>query len=184
MQKNFLWNDSKPKIKDYTLCKCYKEGGLKNVDVHCKILSLKFSWMKRLYDDSFHEWKIIPLRLIKNVFGEHFVLHSNLSFKASAVNLFPTYYREIFNNWKNFLPLNPVLPSSILSQPLWYNKFILIANEPIFWKTFSICGVNFVDDLFSETGKFKTWENLQDQFNLTQEGYFQWQQLKHSIPSS
>ena len=45
IQKAFLWNNSTPKIKHETLCNDYKVGRLNN-------------------DDSFHEWKLIPLHLI------------------------------------------------------------------------------------------------------------------------
>ena len=33
IQKRFLWKNSKPKIKDERLRKCYEHGGLKNFDV-------------------------------------------------------------------------------------------------------------------------------------------------------
>ena len=53
-------------IKHETLCNDYKVGGLKNVDIPNKIMALQWSWIRRLYDDSFNEWKLIPLYLFKN----------------------------------------------------------------------------------------------------------------------
>ena len=64
IQKTFLW-PFKPKIENETLCSDFKHGGLKNVNIQKKISSLQCSWVRRLYDDSFHEWKVIPLKLIK-----------------------------------------------------------------------------------------------------------------------
>ena len=64
IQKTFLW-PSKPKIKNETLCSDFKHGGLKNVNIQKKT-SLQCSWVRRLHDDSFHEWKIILLKLTKN----------------------------------------------------------------------------------------------------------------------
>ena len=72
IQKSFLWENSTSKIKHDTLCNDYKYGGLKNVDLRKKIISLHCSWIKRLYDDSFHEWKIIPLHLISRSFDKSF----------------------------------------------------------------------------------------------------------------
>ena len=69
----------------------FKNGGLKNVDINKKISSLQCSWIKRLYDDSFHEWKLIPLKLIKKSFGDELKFHSNLSFNNSYVRLFPRF---------------------------------------------------------------------------------------------
>ena len=65
IQKVFLWKNYSPKIKHETLCNDYKVGGLKNIDILNKIISLQYLWMRRLYDNSFHEWKLIPLFLIK-----------------------------------------------------------------------------------------------------------------------
>ena len=55
IQKAFLWKNSTPKIKHETLCNDYKAGGLKNVDIPNKIIALQCSWIRRLYDNSFHE---------------------------------------------------------------------------------------------------------------------------------
>ena len=93
----FLW-PSKPKIKNETLCSDFKHGGLKNVNIQKKIISLQCSWVRRLYDDSFHEWKVIPLKLIKKSFGSHFKFHSNLLFNISCINDFPSFYLDIFCN--------------------------------------------------------------------------------------
>ena len=75
IQKAFIWNNLTPKIKHETLCNSFEEGGLKNVDINSKIASLQCSWVKRLYDDKFHEWKLIPLHLIKSTFGIDFKFH-------------------------------------------------------------------------------------------------------------
>ena len=43
--------------------------------------NLQCSWFKRLYQDSFHAWKGIPLFLIKNNPEKISQFHSNLSIK-------------------------------------------------------------------------------------------------------
>ena len=43
LHKDFVWNGKKPKIKHTTLISDYTHGGLKNIDINCKLLSLKFS---------------------------------------------------------------------------------------------------------------------------------------------
>ena len=60
--KVFFWNNSSPKIKHETLSNDYKAGRL----IPNKIIPLQYSWIKRFYDNSFHEWKLIPLYLIEN----------------------------------------------------------------------------------------------------------------------
>ena len=77
-----------------------KAGGLKNVDILRKIIALQCSWIRRLYDDSFHEWKLIPLNLIEKSFGTSLKFHSNLLFKSNKTKFFPSFCREIILNWK------------------------------------------------------------------------------------
>ena len=68
VQKQFIWKDSPPKIKHETICNTCEKGGLKNIDNNSKTRSLQCLWIQKLYDDSFHEWKLIPLYLIKKSF--------------------------------------------------------------------------------------------------------------------
>ena len=58
MQRKFIWNGKNPKIKHLTLSNSFsfKDSGLKDIDVLTKVISLHCSWIKRLYDENFHEW--------------------------------------------------------------------------------------------------------------------------------
>ena len=104
IQKNFLWNFTAPKIKHSTTRMDYQNGGLKNVDFFFKIISLQCSWFRRLFDNSFHQWKVIPLFFINKTFGEHFKFYSNLDFSDDTVKCFPSFYKSMFlNPEKNFL---------------------------------------------------------------------------------
>ena len=62
-QKSFSWYSSKPKITYQTLCDTFEVGGLKNVDIKAKIISLHCSWVKKIFDNNHHDCKIIPLFL-------------------------------------------------------------------------------------------------------------------------
>ena len=83
-KKRFIW-PSKPKIKNEAISSDFKDGGLKNVDINKKIASLQCSWIKRLKDDSFHEWKLIPLKLIKKSLDDDLKFYSSLSFNKSYI---------------------------------------------------------------------------------------------------
>ena len=39
-RKRFFWNSSSPKIKHETICKDFQYGGLKNIDIKSKKISL------------------------------------------------------------------------------------------------------------------------------------------------
>ena len=77
MQMEFIWKWKNPKIKNSTLCNNYKYGGRKNVDIFSKVVRLQCSWIKRLFDNNFHQWKLVPLYLIRQYSGKIFKFHSN-----------------------------------------------------------------------------------------------------------
>ena len=105
-----------PKIKHDTVCNNYENAGLRNADIKPKIKSLQCSWIKKLFDNSFHEWKLIPIYLIKKSFGENFIFHSNLGFISSLLKGFLTCYQSIFSSWRDSFSYFSNLSSSIKSQ--------------------------------------------------------------------
>ena len=40
IEKAFILNNVTPKVKHETLCSCFEEGGLKNIDINSKIANL------------------------------------------------------------------------------------------------------------------------------------------------
>ena len=79
IQENVLWNKKNPKIKHSTLLGEYEWGGLKKVDVDTKLRSIRISWLRRLFDNNYHPWKVIPLKMIEQ-YDKSLILHSNFSF--------------------------------------------------------------------------------------------------------
>ena len=105
-----------------------------------KVTSLQSSWVKRLYDDCFHKWKIIPLYQLNKTFGPSFKFHPNLSFKKfSLKNLFP-FYRHMLNSWTG----SPETSSQTLSQFLWFNKYIKTEGTVIHFPKFPNKDINFL----------------------------------------
>ena len=116
VQKEFLWGKNMSKIKHDTLCNDYENGGLKSTDIFSKIVSLQCSWIRKLYDENFHPWKVIPLYPIEMHFGKNLKFHPNLDLKDFSLKIFPKYYQEIIYRWSKYLSSPPFLPSSIASQ--------------------------------------------------------------------
>ena len=56
-------------------CNDHENGGLKSIDIFSKIVTLQCSWIRRLYNENFHPWKVIPLYLIEMHFGKNFKFH-------------------------------------------------------------------------------------------------------------
>ena len=90
-------------------------GVLKHVYISNKIIALQCYRIRRLYDNSFHEWKLISLYLIEKSIGTSFKFHSNLLFKSSKIIFFPSFYKETILNWKKHLAVMTEMYSCILS---------------------------------------------------------------------
>ena len=138
--------------------------------------------MRILFNDSLHEWKAMLLKLIKKSFRSHFKFHSNLLFKISCIINFPSFYLDIFSNCKKYFSANPETPSRILSQYLWFNKFIIADNSYVNFTKFSNKNINFVSDIANGHCNFKSWETLKNEYHLDNKLQFQWMQLIHAIP--
>ena len=56
-----------------------------------KLLAYKAPGLKKLYDQTYHDWKLIPMHVINNAFGKNFIFHSDLSFKTSLLHQFTSF---------------------------------------------------------------------------------------------
>ena len=155
----FIWKGKNPIIKNSTLCKDYKYGGLKNVE------RLQCSWIKRLFNNNFHQWKLIPLYLIHQYLRKNFKFHSNLEGSHSILCKFPKFYKEIFIRWGKHLSSPATLPSTVACQFIWFNKHIQIDNKSIYLYNFSNRNLNFVGQLFDTDGKLKFWDCIKQVFS-------------------
>ena len=96
IQKEFIQNGNNLKIKHTTFCNKYQNLGLKYVEILSKIISLQCSWIKQLYDNLSHPWKITLSCLIDNCLRKNVKFHSNLNILANKMTGFPIYYKQIF----------------------------------------------------------------------------------------
>ena len=73
-------------------------GGLKDIDINCKLCSLKFSWIARLLDKSnFQPWKVIANEILRPVGGCD-IFHTNLSLSSETrkeIQNLPSYYKDL-----------------------------------------------------------------------------------------
>ena len=182
IKKTFIWHSSRPKISHKTLCNNFENGGLKHVDISSKIISLQCSWLQKLCDENFHEWKIIPSHLLNKYFEKLFKFHSLLSLDRKLLIKFSEFYRNILFQWNSSLFTSSELHSCILSNFLWFNNHILIEKEPIFFRCFSDKGLGFAYQLFGNIGNIKSWSSIKEEFGFNNFSIFNWQQLIYALP--
>ena len=184
IQKTFIWHSSRPKISNKTLCNNFENDGLKHVDISSKIISLQCSWLRKLCDENFHEWKIITFHVINKYLRKSFKFHSCIFFDRKLLIKFSEFYRNILLQWSSSLFASSELPSCILSTFIWFNKHILIEKKPIFFCYFSDKGLNFVYQLFDYNGNVNTWSSIKEEFSSNNFSNSIWQQLIYLLPPS
>ena len=67
--------------------------------------------------------KGIPLHFLSKYFSASFKFHSNLHFESKVLKDFPSFYKQMPMNWKNYFMGPPITPSGVLSQFLWYKLY-------------------------------------------------------------
>ena len=133
IQKDFIWNKSRAKIKHYSIIADYKEGGYKDVDISSKHLAMKISWIKRFSGDNFHPWKILPTWLFARLEGSS-ILHYNLQLgeRCSIIRkTFPGFYQKLIELWCKISYQELYNITQIYNQCLWNNSFIVTQGKPI-----------------------------------------------------
>ena len=186
LHKDFIWNGKKPKIKHTTLISDYTNGGLKDIDINCKLCSLKFSWITRLLDKSnFHPWKVIANEIVRPVGGCD-IFHSNLSLLSETrkeIQNLPSYYKDLINLFTKFANTDDLSNEEIMGQWSWDNSHILKQNSPIFVKQLVGKGMNFVSDVVSGDGRVYSWDIISANFQLKPIEVLKWYGLINAIPS-
>ena len=121
LKKVLLLNCPTLKINHSILCYYFATDGLRKVDINTKIASFQCSCIKWLYDNSFLEWKLIPVHLINANITPAFKFHSSLAWSFQLDQFFK-FYKNIFKFWSTCFPSAVTVPSMKLSKFLWFNR--------------------------------------------------------------
>ena len=112
LHKDFIWNGKKPKIKHTTLISDYINGRLKDINMNCKLCSLKFSWIRRLLDKfNVQPWKLIANEILRPVGGCD-IFHTNLSLSSKTrkdIQNLPSCYKELINLLTKFANIDDLV---------------------------------------------------------------------------
>ena len=100
MQKEFLWQGKRAKIKHSTTIGSYEQGGLKDVDLESKFQSFRIIWVRKILDKTnFHPWMAIANTVLQDLGGVN-IFHTNLLIapeKRECLEKIPTFYKEVIS---------------------------------------------------------------------------------------
>ena len=58
-------------------------------------------WVKRFFEDDFHDSKVVPLFSIGKHLGKYFKFHNNVDINNDLLSKCPSFYQDIFIKWIN-----------------------------------------------------------------------------------
>ena len=91
---------------------------------------------------------------------KNFKCHSNLEISCHRVKQFPSCYQNFLKIWGTITYVPPSLPLIIVTQILWYNKYIKIDSKTFCKPKIARKSLNFIAhcSAFQEDGKIiKVW---------------------------
>ena len=133
------------------------------VDIHHFMISLKLSWLQKLFKQVNPPWKVFISEIMD--YKGVFLLGSQWS-KITALSLQNPFWKDVFSSWVIFLrTVTPMNDLDKLSVPLWYNKDI--SQENMYFANWAANGVLFPADIIQEDGNLMTLTDIQTHFDLS-----------------
>lgn len=151
----FLWEKKNPRIAYNTLIGLAEEGGMGLVDPEQKMNSMRIKVVKKYLDEENKgDWKSI-MEFYLNKCG-NLNLGDNIlwmKLKKWMIQGIPDFYKEVLSAWGSFLPevnFKPYGRESILNQPMFLNKNIVIKEKEIYFKKWVEVGILKIRDVLYE----------------------------------
>ena len=155
----FLWKSKPDKISRKCITQNYEDGGLKMVDIRTFILSLKITWIRRIFNT--------PDNLWVKLFKHNYCIPSNLVINGSnwleVVNktIGNKFWNEVIDAYRLLLiDYKPRNKLDFLSAPVWYNPNISFNND--FSNRFTDKGINFIADILDNHGNLLSHQEMQN----------------------
>ena len=152
----FVWkkreNNKKAfeKVKRIVLCKEYKQGGLKMIDIKQMQTSFTLNWVIRLTTSKTTEKVTLIPRMIFSSHGPNFAcFHSNVSSKVfkGLNHITSSFWSTVLKTW---LDNNRVLDNSKFNPMLWNNKQFSYGGNILFFRDWAEKGLVSIHDIISQ----------------------------------
>ena len=180
MVREYLWNGKKPRINIKKMCSPRECGGLALPNVEMYNLSFELSKLARHWAecDSQLGWVKIESSLVAP-FRPIQVL-SQIKMVEGGKSPILKHSQWVWSE------VHRLMGKSQYKQgysSVWDNPRILIGKHSFCWESWQRNGVGVIDDLYLDTN-FKSYQELGNQFNLTNRGEFwKYLQLRSSVGS-
>ena len=179
----FIWDDKPDKIKRLIMINDLENGGLRSPHFKSMCEAAKILWVKRLLDSNHGKWKTLLQIELENLGGN---LIWNCNFKSTEEGIFGkirnSFLKDMLTSWSTMFFGAPNSYNEVSCQYLWFNSFIRINNQIVYYKLWAQNKVLQIKDLLNDRGHFLTFQQFIHKFNLRC-NFLQYYSIIHAIPT-
>ena len=141
------------------------------------------TWIHKLLDPiNMSPWKTLLCEDYAKFGGDKIWMMDPHALKEISLN-FNSFWKDIFQNWGILYNGSTETNEGILSQSIWFNKYLKINKKTVFYEKWCQAGVFFINDLISENKTFFSLQEFKENYNLDI-NYLQLYSILHMIPQS
>ncbi len=181
----FVWDRGRDKVKRNLMYMSYEKGGLKVPNVKLFANSLKYIWIKKILDnENKSKWKLLIQQRLESFGGNLLWCYDSIELINISNKLNP-FWKTVVKAWAA-LKINSDQPQTkvdVLQKTIWHNSNIKIGNRTVFYKTWHLAGISFINDLVDDDGKFYTHDRFVAKYNIRC-NFLQHYAVIHSIPNT
>ena len=158
---DFIWNKN-DRIKRATVIAPIEKGGLNMVDIESFFLSLKATWMDRIFSDTQNTWSsiikkyledIAPLCLLRN-------MKLNSLLQSPFIKRVPKFYQQVFIGYtKSKIIIKPTNIQELLQEQIWGNLLFTTYKQrerkhtTLLFRSWIDCNIYYLSDIKFVNGK-------------------------------
>lgn len=130
-------------------------GGLNAPDIFSIVKASRLIWIKRYTSSCNHIWKTLFENALKlSNLNPEILFFCDFDIKQwKNKHVISTFYQDVLTEWFRFGNAN-----MNKDQIVWYNKNILIQEQPIFYNQFFKKGITYIRDLYDEREHLRNFE--------------------------
>jgi hypothetical protein len=137
---SFIWNNKPSKIKYNVLINHFEEGGIKLMDLHTKIKSLKIFWINRILSNENSNWVYLTRLVLKtDNIRRKIILQDSTNLTA--------FYQDMLTYWNEFKLRNDIEYDYLGLKNVWNKKLIKLFGNKQIWEKWICKDFIYVIDL-------------------------------------
>ena len=159
----FLWRGRPPKVARQTLCQTIEKGGLACPDLMSTYHASRAYWIVRLCNLENAQFAKVFQNRVKASLKEIAGMNYGKEWVKSL--LVAPFYKDVLTWYRQINPVKePSCGLDVRRQYIWNKLAIRVDGKPLFSQRMSQAGINCIDDLLDENGRFLSYQAISDRY--------------------